>query len=210
MAVNKGSSSQEGHLDPHLAPAPPADLAKRTLPLVPWPAAAPLYRVHPANRDPIYYGPRKPPSQRFDDPDSSFGTLYVGTNPEIAFVETLLRNPQLRMVATSEVASRRWSVLQAASAMQLVDFAGAGLNALGTDNRVNTGPYEVSRTWAAALYAHPSKPHGILYVSRHNPAHRCVAIFEGRIEVAPVAPPAAFEPEWLWATLKQYQKLLSD
>lgn len=189
---------------------PPADLAKRELPLVPWPAATPLYRVHLASRDPIYYGPRKPPSQRFDDPESRFGTLYVGTNLEIAFVETLLRNPQLRMVAMSEVASRRWSILQAASAMRLVDFAGPGLNALGTDNSVNTGAYAISRAWAAALHAHPSKPDGILYVSRHNPAHRCIAIFGRRIEMAMVAPPSLFEPHWLWFILKQYHKLLSD
>jgi hypothetical protein len=205
MAASKGRSGGGGHPS-----GPPADLAKRALPLVLWPAAAPLYRVHPANRDPIYYGPRKPPSQRFDDPDSRFGTLYVGTNLEIAFVETLLRNPQLRMVAMSEVASRRWSTLQTASAMRLVDFAGAGLNALGTDNGVNTGPYMISRAWAAALHAHPSKPDGIIYVSRHNPAHRCIAVFGKRIEVAAVAPPAHFEADWLWSTLKQYHKLLTD
>lgn len=210
MAVSKGKSAGGGYSGPRLPPGPPADLAKRELPLVPWLAAMPLYRVHPANRDPIYYGPRKPPTQRFDDPDSRFGTLYVGANLEIAFVETLLRNPQLRMVAMSEVASRRWSILQAASAMRLVDFAGPGLNALGTDNGVNTGPYTISRAWAAALHAHPAKPDGILYVSRHNPAHRCIAMFGRRIEIAPTVPPATFETDWLWSTLKQYHKLLSD
>lgn len=55
----------------------------------------------------MFFGPRNPPGNRYDDPDCAFGTLYAGERLEAAFVETLLRNPRQRLVAATEIAVRR-------------------------------------------------------------------------------------------------------
>ena len=53
-----------------------------------------------------------------------------------------------------------------------------GLQALGTDNAVSTGPYEPCGQWADALWDHPEQPDGIAYLSRHDPDEMCFALFE--------------------------------
>lgn len=53
----------------------------------------------------------------------------------------------------------------------------AGLQALGVDNAITTGPYEPCGIWADALFAHADRPDGIAYASRHDPGQVCVALF---------------------------------
>ena len=52
---------------------------------------------------------------RFDSAGGNFGVLYAGLNFEVAFLETLLRNPRRSLVATSEIADRAMTVPSAAA-----------------------------------------------------------------------------------------------
>lgn len=44
----------------------------------------------------------------------------------------------------------------------------SGLTQIGADGRLFTGSYKIAQHWSAALRAHPSKPDGIRYPSRHD------------------------------------------
>jgi hypothetical protein len=151
-----------------------------TLPLDIIPAGTALARVHRAANDPIFFGPGagNPPTYRFDSPTGTFGVLYVGAGLAGALVETLLRNPKRRMVAYSDLVSRASSELRCPRDLSLVDFHGAGLQQLGLDNAISTGPYGPCGAWAEALWTHPEAPDGIAYRSRHDPREICYAIFE--------------------------------
>lgn len=191
------------------APGPPKDLAIRSLPLVTVPRDAVWYRVHRSAQGPLHFGPRNPPDNRFDDPAGRFGTLYLGATLEVAFVETLLRNPALRVVSMAEVAARRWVAVRAGRDLRLVDFCGPGLSAVGTTGGVNTGPHRVSRAWAAALHAHPDTPDGITYWSRHDPSLRCGAFFDRPGLTVSASDGRPFDLAWLAATLRAYGKVLT-
>ena len=122
-------------------------------------------------------GTGNPPVGRFDSFSRAFGVLYLAQALEGAFAETILRNPQRRLVDLSDIASRAVSVLGFSRTIRLVKMFGDGLQAVGTDNAVSTGPYSASREWADALFTHPDAPDGIAYASRHDPEQLCIALF---------------------------------
>lgn len=86
---------------------PPAWLATTTLPLLVVAAATKVLRVHQAAHDAIFFGPaidpatgmRGPPTYRFDSASGAFGVLYCAAEMEGAFVETVMRNPRMRLVS---------------------------------------------------------------------------------------------------------------
>jgi hypothetical protein len=160
-------------------PLPPPWLSASSLPILELPARAPLVRVHGLARHPVFFSPGagKAPVGRFDSPSGAFGVLYLAQSFEGAVAETVLRNPQRRLVDFAEIASRAVSVLGISRAVRLVALRGAGLQALGTDNAVSTGPYGPSGAWADALHGHPDLPDGIGYASRHDPDQLCIALF---------------------------------
>jgi hypothetical protein len=143
-------------------------------------AGTALARVHRSANPPVFFGPGAgvPPTWRFDSPSRGFGVLYVGATLSGALVETLLRNPNRRMAAWRDVDSRASSELLCRRALRLARLHGAGLQRLGCDAAISTGPYEPCGAWADALWAHPETPDGIAYASRHDPRQICYAIFE--------------------------------
>jgi RES domain len=56
-------------------------------------------------------------------------------------------------------------------------FSTGGLTRIGADGRLFTGSYKIAQHWSAALRAHPSKPDGIRYPSRHDHARVAYAIY---------------------------------
>jgi len=56
-------------------------------------------------------------------------------------------------------------------------FTRGGLTRSGADGRLFTGSYKVAQHWSAALRAHPSKPDGIRYPSRHDHTRVAYAIY---------------------------------
>jgi hypothetical protein len=161
-------------------PATSAAFAAAHLPIDTLPARTPLHRVHRTTDGPIFFGPGRgaPPSYRFDSASGAFGVLYIALDFTGALVETLLRNPRRRMVAEAAIELRSASVLRCPRELRLVRLHGAGLQSLGLDNAISTGPHEPCGAWADALFAHPDAPDGLAFRSRHDPDRICVAIFE--------------------------------
>jgi hypothetical protein len=163
-----------------VAAFPAAALATATLPIEIFPARMELHRVHRAEHHPIFFGPGPgaPPTYRFDSASGSFGVLYVAFRFAGALVETLLRNPRRKMVAQADIEERASSVVRCRRELRIVQLHSAGLQILGLDNSISTGPYEPCGAWADALWAHPDAPDGLAFRSRHDPDQLCLAIFE--------------------------------
>jgi hypothetical protein len=162
------------------APPPPDWLNSAALPITSIPAGELLHRVHRTRHGPVFFGPGAgvPPTYRFDSATGRFGVLYVGASLNGALAETILRNPQRLMVAMSEITTRSATKLACDRGLRVVTMHGPGLQALGTDNAISTGPYEPCGAWADALWDHPEQPDGIAYLSRHDPDEVCFALFE--------------------------------
>ena len=165
------------------------------------PVGAALVRVHRLDRHPVFFSPAAGtgPVGRFDSPSGAFGVLFLAQSLAGAFAETVLRNPQRWLVDLSEVASRVTSTIKFSRPLRLAEMRGAGLQALGTDNAISTGPYGPCGIWADVLHGHPDRPDGIAYASRHSPDQLCVALFtrddltlgiEGRASVVKQTTPA--------------------
>jgi hypothetical protein len=139
-----------------------------------------LHRIHRASLAPVFFGPGPgmPPTYRFDSASSRFGVLYVGLNRAGAVTETLLRNPQRLMVAASDITDRAATELAYRRDLRVVKLYGSGLQAVGTDNAISTGPYGPCGLWSDALWDHPDHPDGIAYQSRHDSNEICLALFE--------------------------------
>jgi len=153
-----------------------------------------LARVHRLEHHPVFFSPGDGKTQvgRFDSPSGAFGVLYLAQSLEGAFAETVLRNPQRRLIDLAEITARATSVLGLSWVVRLAEMRGPGLQALGTGNAVSTGPYAPSGAWADALYRHPDKPDGIAYPSRHNPDQLCTALFsQPSVELEVLSGPTA-------------------
>jgi RES domain len=172
VSATRGPSGQ--------APTPPAWLDITDLPVDVIPAGTPLIRVHRLTHNPIFFGPGAgiPPTYRFDSLSGAFGILYVGRSVAAAVVETLLRNPARKMVSYSAVAARASSDIRSIRDLRLVRLYGRGLQQVGCDNAISTGPYEPCGAWADALWRHPERPDGIAYQSRHDSSEICLVLFE--------------------------------
>jgi hypothetical protein len=123
-------------------------------------------------------GPGRPPAGRYDSATGACGVLYGAEAFAGAFIETVLRNPARQLIGMAEIESRSLAVIGTSRVMRLVDLYGEGLQQLGLDAAIFTGPYENCGLWTDALLQHPEQPDGILYRSRHDPSQTCIALFE--------------------------------
>lgn len=161
------------------APPPPAWLGSKSLPLDILPAGTVLHRIHRASLGPVFFGPKPdgPPTYRFDSASGRFGVRYVGLSRAGAVAETLLRNPQRLMVAASEIADHAATELVCRRSLRVVALYGSGLQVVGTDNAISTGPYGPCGMWSDALWDHPGQPDGVAYQSRYDSSELCLALF---------------------------------
>ncbi len=139
--------------------------------------------------------------------------LYLAFAFEGAFAETVLRNPAQRLIGLKDISNRSLTVLGISRSVRLVQMRGAGLQALGVDNAITTGPYEPCRIWANTLFAHPDQPDGIAYSSRHDPDQVCAALFSRpdiTLEIASDAVPLTDMLSEVAGVLRRYKKGLSD
>jgi len=198
---------------------PPAWLAARSLPIIKVPQGTPLFRVHQSAHGAIFFGPavdpatgtRQQPTYRFDSLSGGFGVLYAGEQFEGAFVETVLRNPQLRFVSEGYVSLRAVSELTCSRELRLVDLHGRGLSRVGATNAISTGPYAPCWAWSDYLSSHRDQPDGIAYASRHNPRQICYAIFERADSTFTAASPTDFTSmlPMIKGLLRRYDKILT-
>jgi hypothetical protein len=163
-----------------LAPPPPDWLDDISLPIDEIEAGQALHRIHRTSLDPIFFGPRRgvPPTSRFDSAGGWFGVLYAGLTLRGALAETLLRNPQRLMVGMADILERSASRLVSDRPLRIVRLYGVGLQTVGTDNAISTGPYESCGLWSDALWGHRDQPDGLAYQSRHDSSEICLALFE--------------------------------
>lgn len=172
-------------------PEPPPDLDQRRLPLVTIHEAT-WYRSHRRDFSPVYFNRS---AGRFAAPDGErFGTMYVGEDPFAAFIEAFgqgLRSDPLGIyVSESLLRTRCLCEVSVRRPVRLVDLStGAALKSISgdADSRIADGPHDVSQRWAAAFWAHPDQPDGLLYRARNAPDHRSIALFD-RVSDAIAAP----------------------
>jgi hypothetical protein len=159
---------------PH--PEPPSDLASRSPLLVELRLGTVFSRLHDRDFGAIYFG--RTGNSRFDSPDQSFEVLYVGRDEYCAFIETFGQSTGIRFVTRAELEKRHLSYLTTTMPLTLVDLVtSGGLTRIGADARLLAGSHAIAQRWSAALRGHPSKPAGIVYPARHDPARNACALF---------------------------------
>lgn len=178
-------------------PPPPSNFDEIALPLVY--RAGPFCRVHPHEFGAIYFGSPEQKDGRFD---IDAGVLYAALDHEGAFLEVVLRDYGLgrnvRLLGRRFLQSRRLALIQFDRPLRLVDISEDGAAMLGMDARISTGgDYPMAQRWAEAIWAHPDRPDGIFYTSRHNTRLRSVAVFRRRsaVPLGAVDLDATHEPE---------------
>jgi hypothetical protein len=139
-----------------------------------------LYRHHRTAHSLVHFGASG--KNRFDDPRCpaarAFGVLYAGADPQCCFIESCGSTTGVPAVSCEYLADRAMAQLELRKDLRFVDlFSTGGLTRIGADGRLFTGPYKIAQHWSAALRAHPSKPDGIRYPARHDPARAAYAIF---------------------------------
>jgi hypothetical protein len=138
-------------------------------------------RIHAADRNALWFGPApgRQAIHRFDDPAGSFGVCYLGTNLDVCFAETFLRNPPVRILALDDLAVRVASTLEVRRQLRLVQIYGPNLARLGATAELATGSaYTASQQWSRGLWEHKDSPDGILYRSRHDDSAFCIALYD--------------------------------
>jgi hypothetical protein len=159
---------------------PRPDLPKR-LPLAKVQAGTRWFRVHASTSNTLWFGPAagSPPIHRFDDPAGRFGVCYFGASIEVAFAETFLRNPPVRILDLADLATRSISTIELRRELRLLTLDGPGLARLGaTAELASTSGYARSQAWAGAFWEHAEKPDGLIYRSRHDDSALCVAAYD--------------------------------
>jgi hypothetical protein len=181
-----------------------------SLPLRSFGAGASWVRIHKSALDPVFFGPSAggAPVSRFDAPAGEYRVLYLGLTFSAAFVETLIRLPQLPFIKRSVLEERSVSVLKNINTLRLVDLRGRGLSRIGADNRLTTGSHAVAGQWALELWRHPDNAAGILHRSRLDPTLECAAIFNRRLcrfSVETTDPLMSLAAQWV-PTLRAHGK----
>jgi hypothetical protein len=137
------------------------------------PAGQRLYRVHRASRSPAYFDTGR--DGRFNPPEglaASFGTLYLSTSPEGAFIETLGR---ARYLVEADIDERRLTICSFSAALRVFRVASRanrfryhGLD-LAHDAVATTSDYSKSQLLAGLVREDSNISFdGISYTARHD------------------------------------------
>lgn len=159
------------------AAPPPDDLAGKPR-LAVLAAGTQLWRIH-GNRhaaSAVNSAPQPtiPGGARFDSLTGDYAYTYVGDTPDAAVAETLCRDLPVtgstRMVARKRLAGRLLSQITVTEPMTVIALHGPHLATVGQDTWLKSDPadYELTRIWAAALFAAAPSADGLLYRCRHN------------------------------------------
>lgn len=178
---------------------PPAGFASRALSLIDLVPGATWRRLYQSRfPNPLGYG--FSPS-RFSDPETTlipperFGVVYFGSSIKVCFVEAILRD---RGVGRTHTFPIEWAELEAWScaevrvetALRVVDLRGDGLVRMGIPTDVaRASAQDLARIWSRALWAHDTKPDGLMYDSRLNGETNVVVFDRALPKLAAIATP---------------------
>jgi hypothetical protein len=116
---------------------PPADLNTRKLPIVE--KGGRLFRISNAARGQsgvIFFGKNK--TERFDDPEGSYGVSYLGEDEFAAFIEVFGQAKQL-LIDVDFIYERAISSLRPRRVLRLVDITGHGAAWISAAGEVTDG-----------------------------------------------------------------------
>lgn len=148
-------------------------------------AKGPWQRFHLGKYGAIHFG--KSTQMRFDDPRGEYEVLYMAEDEFGAFVESFLRNPELKLVDRGELDMRVLSEIEASEEVRLVDLTGKGLQKAGITGDLLTGDYESSQSLSREIFEHCLAPDGIRYRVRHDLSRIGIALFERPETVARIS-----------------------
>lgn len=160
-------------------------------------SASSLYRVSRYTSGEPFFG--RTALNRFDDRSrpkkGRFGTCYCGLDLETAVAETILHDLMpvngRFSVPFNEFESRQLVRFSGAS-LVLANLTGASLKTLVGDGALSTiTPYDLPQQWGMAIYRHPQRVDGLLYMSRHLNDRQAVVVFsraEAKLGTATYAP----------------------
>ncbi|MGC2857495.1 RES family NAD+ phosphorylase [Novispirillum sp. DQ9] len=169
---------------------PPAAFANLPLQIEVIPAGQQFYRIiENIHTDPLGFG--RTTSSRFSAPRPAegghvpFGVVYLAAELDACFIETVIRDrgdgrSEKHLLLDVEELRRRDRVsVQVASALSLISLVGVDRHLMGVPTDV-TGArsHTLSQLWSVAFHDHPSKPDGVLYPSRLQPALTNVALYD--------------------------------
>lgn len=144
------------------------------------PPGAALFRVHRAERHPLWFGPASGPGQsRFDAPNGEFRTCYAGLSLTAAFTETVLHRPTGQVVRREALFTRAWSQIETSRELKLAQFRGPGILKHGLSLGDIAAPsYKVTQPLALEVFQACAKADGIIFRSSHNDDEFNVALFD--------------------------------
>lgn len=159
---------------------PPPNFTDLKLPIIR--SKGPWLRIHKKKyTDPIHFGLAKNKTipDRFDDPKSEFGVLYMGYDEYACFIEVFSDFIEERILPKSELKIRNIVNIKSNLSLRLVKLYGSSLAKIGADSSVTSGKdRELSMAWSRAIFEHPQNPDGIIYKLCHDNIKRGVALFE--------------------------------
>lgn len=150
-------------------------------PLVEVPVGQALWRVHPLELGPVWFGPGegRPPRGRFDAPDGEYGTCYFGATLGVSILETLVRGLKVPVIPRTELAARGGSAVAPAAPLRMLCFEGKGLSSFGASaHEVAGDDYAGCRDLARRVHGALPEVDGIQYRSRWDTSELCWAVFD--------------------------------
>ncbi len=141
---------------------------------------APFVRLSKFIHGEPYFG--KTGRNRFDDYMKDYGTCYVGQDLSVAVAETILHdeNPVENQFDIPSWKFENHFVYEFdCSQLRLLDFTDTTLKRLGGTNELSgTGNFEITKQWSRAIFEHPARVDGFVYVSRHLNRRMACVLFD--------------------------------
>ncbi|MET0395405.1 MAG: RES family NAD+ phosphorylase [Longimicrobiaceae bacterium] len=150
-------------------------------PLAEVPLGQVLWRVHPLELGPLWFGPGdgRPPRGRFDAPGGEFGTCYFAATLGVAVLETLVRGLKVPVIPRAELAARGGSAVAPAMPLRMLRLEGPGLSSFGVGaHEVAGDDYGACRDLARRVHRALPEVDGIQYRSRWDTSELCWAVFD--------------------------------
>ena len=159
--------------------APDLQFGKLPLKVLAIPAAK-LFRISSHLTGEPFFG--KSASHRFDDPRKQYGTCYLGLKIDTAVAESILHD--LEPVRggyeiAAEKAASTYVHRFKGNDLRVADLTGHHLNVLGGHAELfGTSSYVLPMLWSRAVFDHPAKVDGFIYMSRLLTTQKAIVLFE--------------------------------